>query len=57
MEGFLAKLRDDIRKGSIVAIVVSALVALLLYFMSKITFMCLDPDICSKLNEPMIKLP
>lgn len=51
------KVRVYIQKGSIVAIVLSVLIAILLYFMNKMSFVCLDPELCSKLNEPIIKLP
>ena len=57
MEEVLVKSREFIQKGSIVVIVVSILISILLYFMNKMTFVCLDPDICSKMNEPLIKLP
>lgn len=51
------ELKNYIQKGSIVVIVVSILITALLYFMGKMSFVCLDQDLCSKLNETIIKLP
>ncbi len=52
----IKKAKNHIKTGSIVAAIIAILITLFLHYLYKYTFICLDPEICEKIKEPMLQL-
>jgi hypothetical protein len=57
MEDFFVNLRKYFRMGSILAIILSILITIMLYILNKASFICFDPDLCSKMNDYWFVVP
>lgn len=52
----IEKARKYLKTGGIVTLIIAILITLFLHFLYKYTFICLDPEICEKIKEPMLQI-
>ena len=52
----IEKAKKHLQTGGIVAAIIAILIALFLHYLYKYTFICLDPEICEKIKEPMLQI-
>ena len=55
-EDQMEKARKYLQTGGIVTAIIAILIALFLHFLSKYTFICLDPEICERIKAPMLRI-
>jgi hypothetical protein len=53
-ENLKAKVAEDLKKGGIVAAIITLLVSLFIIYLYRFSFICLDPELCGKLDKPLI---
>ena len=53
----IEKARKYIKTGGIVTAIIVILITVFLHYLYKYTFICLDPEICEKIKEPMLQMP
>lgn len=44
----------NLKKGVIITAIITLLISLLFLFLNRFSFICLDPDLCDKINKPLI---
>jgi len=47
------KVAGDLKKGGIIAAIVTLLVTLFIIFLYRFSFICLDPELCEGLDNPL----
>ena len=52
----IEKAKSYIKIGGIAAAIIAILITTFLHFLFRYTFICLDPEICEKIKEPMLQL-
>ena len=52
----IEKTKKHLQTGGIVAAIITILITLFLHYLYKYTFICLDPEICEKIKEPMLQI-
>jgi len=52
----IEKAKKHLQTGGIVAAIIAILITLFLHYLYKFTFICLDPEICEKIKEPMLQI-
>ena len=52
----IEKARKHLQTGGIVATIIAVLITVFLHYLYKYTFICLDPEICEKIKEPMLQI-
>ena len=52
----IEKARKYIKTGGIVTAIIVILITVFLHYLYKYTFICLDPEICEKIKEPMLQM-
>ena len=52
----IEKARKYIKTGGIVTAIIVILITVFLHYLYKYTFICLDPEICEKIKEPMLQI-
>ncbi len=52
----IEKAKKHLQTGGIVAVIIAILITLFLHYLYKYTFICLDPEICEKIKEPMLQI-
>ena len=50
------KAKKYLQTGGIVAAIIAVLITLFLNYLYKYTFICLDPEICERIKEPMLQM-
>jgi len=50
----MEKLAANLKKGGMIAAIIAFLVSLLFIFLSRFSFICLDPELCDKIEMPLI---
>jgi len=53
---FIEKAKKYLKAGGIVAVILSILISFFLYYLYRFTFICFDPELCSKADKPMIQI-
>ena len=53
----IEKAKKYIQTGGIVTVIITILITLFLHCLYKYTFICLDPEKCEKIKEPMLQMP
>jgi len=44
----------NLKRGGLIAAIISFLVSLIILFLYRFSFICLDPELCSKADRPLI---
>jgi hypothetical protein len=57
MDDFFRSARNYVKLGAWGALILSILLAALVYFLQKASFICLDPKYCSNLSRRLIEAP
>ena len=52
----IEKAKRHLQTGGIAAAIIAILITLFLHFLYKYTFICLDPEICERIKEPMLQI-
>jgi len=52
----IEKAKKHLQTGGIVAAIIAILITLFLRYLYKYTFICLDPEICERIKEPMLQM-
>ena len=52
----IEKAKRHLQTGGIAAAIIAILITLFLHYLYKYTFICLDPEICEKIKEPMLQI-
>ena len=52
----IEKAKKLLQTGGIVAAIITILITLFLHYLYKYTFICLDPEICDRIKEPMLQI-
>ena len=52
----IEKAKKHLQTGGVVAVIIAILITLLLHYLYKYTFICLDPEICERIKEPMLQI-
>ena len=52
----IERARKYLQTGGIAAAIIAVLITLFLHYLYKYTFICLDPEICEKIKEPMLQI-
>jgi len=52
----IEKAKKHIQTGGIAAAIIAILMTLFLHYLYKYTFICLDPEICERIKEPMLQI-
>ena len=52
----IEKAKKHLQTGGIAAAIIAILITLFLHYLYKYTFICLDPEICEKIKEPMLQI-
>lgn len=52
----IEKAKKYLQTGGIVAAIIAILISLFLHYLYKYTFICLDPEICERIKEPMLQM-
>ena len=55
-EEYINRAKKCLQTGGIAAAIVAILITLFLRYLYRYTFVCLDPEICEKIKEPMLQL-
>jgi len=50
---FIEKVKKYLKVGGVVAVILSILISFFLYYLYRFTFICFDPELCSKVDRPM----
>lgn len=53
-DNHMAKLKTILLMGGIVGAIISLLISLFLIYLSRFSFICLDPDLCNRADKPLI---
>ena len=53
---FIEKAKKYLKVSGIVAVMLSILISLFLYYLYKYTFICFDPELCGRVDRPMIQI-
>lgn len=53
-EDLKTKLAGDLKKGGIIAVIITFLVSLFIFYLYQFSFICLDPERCENLEKPLI---
>jgi hypothetical protein len=53
----IEKAKRYLQTGGIIAAIIVILITLFIRYLYKYTFICLDPEICEKIEEPMLQIP
>lgn len=48
------KLIANLKRGGVIAAIISFLVSLIILFLHRFSFICLDPELCGKADRPLI---
>ena len=52
----IEKAKKYLQEVGIIAVIIAILVTLFIRYLYKYTFICLDPEICEKIEEPMLQI-
>jgi len=52
----IEKAKKHLQNGGIAAAIIAILITLFLHYLYKYTFICLDPEICDRIKEPMLQI-
>jgi len=52
----IEKAKRHLQTGGIVAAIIAILITIFLGYLYKYTFICLDPEKCEKIKEPMLQI-
>jgi len=52
----IQKEKSYIKTGGIAAAIIAILITLFIRYLYKYSFICLDPEICEKIKEPMLQM-
>ena len=55
-EEYINRAKKYLQTGGIAAAIVAILITVFLHFLYKYTFICLDPEICERIKEPMLQI-
>jgi hypothetical protein len=55
-EEYINRAKKYLQTGGIAAAIVAILITVFLHFLYKYTFICLDPEICKRIKEPMLQI-
>jgi len=53
-EKLKTKVPVDLKKGGIIAAIITLLVSLFIIFLYRFSFICLDPELCERLDKPLV---
>jgi hypothetical protein len=53
---FIEKAKKNLRVGGVIALILSILISLFLYYLYRFTFICFDPELCYKNDRPIIQI-
>ncbi len=53
----IEKAKKHLQAGGIIAAIIVILITLFIRYLYKYTFICLYPEICEKIEEPMLQIP
>ena len=53
---FIEKAKKYFKVGGILAVILSILISIFLYYLYRFTFICFDPELCGKADRPMIQI-
>ena len=56
LDGQIEKARKYLKTGGIVTAIIAVLITIFLSYLYKYTFICLDPEKCEKIKEPMLQI-
>ena len=48
------KLAANLKRGGVVAAIITLLVSLFIIFLYRFSFICLDPELCARADKPLI---
>lgn len=48
--------KKHLQTGGIAAAIIAILITLFIRYLYKYSFICLDPEICEKIKEPMLQM-
>jgi hypothetical protein len=48
------KVAANLKKGGVIAAIITLLVSLIIIFLYRFSFICLDPELCAKVDKPLI---
>jgi hypothetical protein len=52
----IEKAKKHLQTGGIIVVIIAILITLFLQFLYKYTFICLDPEICERIKQPMLQI-
>jgi hypothetical protein len=52
-EDLKTKFAGDLKKGGIIATIITFIVSLIVMLLYRFSFICLDPDLCDSLDKPL----
>ena len=52
----IEKAKKHLQTGGIVTAIIAILITIFLSYLYKYTFICLDPEKCEKIKEPMLQI-
>ncbi len=52
----IEKAKKYLQEVGIIAVIIAILVTFFIRYLYKYTFICLDPEICEKIKEPMLQI-
>jgi len=53
---FIEKAKKYLKVSGVVAVLLSILISFFLYYLYRFTFICFDPELCNKVDRPMIQI-
>jgi len=53
-EDLKTKFAGDLKKGGIIATIITFIVSLIIILLYRFSFICLDPELCEDLDKPLI---
>lgn len=48
------KVIANLKRGGLIAVIISLLVSLIIILLYRFSFICLDPELCAKAERPLI---
>ena len=48
------KIAANLKKGGMIAAIITLLVTLIIIFLYRFAFICFDPELCAKVDKPLI---
>ncbi len=52
----IEKAKKHLQTGGIITAIIVILITLFLHYLYKYTFICLDPEKCERIKEPMLQI-